>query len=84
MLAVQLNLLPGTYAFVLTAQTRDGVAVSGRVTLTVNAAPRLGFVTGTPKAGISLGTPFTVSAGGWVSTPEVSAWICHGIDVRDI
>ena len=71
-LAVQMNVLPGTYAFVLTAQTTDGLSVSGSVTLTVNAAPRLGYVSGMPQTGTALETAFTISAGGWVSTPEVS------------
>ena len=70
-LAVQANLLPGSYAFVLTAATSGNATATNRITLTVNAAPRLGYVTATPKSGIALETAFTVSARGWVSTPEV-------------
>ena len=79
-LSLQAKLMPGSYAFVLTAQTTDNLVASSRATLTVNAAPRLGYVTATPKGGIALDTAFTIAASGWVSTPEVR--VCDPTVIR--
>ena len=70
-LSIRANLVAGSYSFVLTLVTVDGLNATASVTVAVNAPPRLGYVLPSPSSGISLETAFQLSTGGWVSDPEV-------------